>query len=69
MERSLNIETEVLVEFSLLWLLWVLVSIDNVPLLVDLSVFVVNNNVSVFSINIALNIEDLAFFVDNESTF
>jgi len=68
-ERSLNIETEVLVEFTLLWLLWVLVSIDNVPLLVDLSVFVVNNNVSVFSINIALNIKDLAFLVDNESTF
>jgi hypothetical protein len=68
-EWSLNIKTEVLVELTLLWLLWVFVSIDNVPLLVDLSMFVVNNNVSVFSINITLNIEDLTFFVDNESTF
>jgi hypothetical protein len=51
MEFSLNIETEVFVKFSLLWLFWIFIGIDDVPLLVDLSMLVVNNDVSVFSIN------------------
>jgi hypothetical protein len=50
-EWSFNIETEVFVEFSFLWIFWILISIDDVPLLVDLSMLVVDNDVSVFSIN------------------
>jgi hypothetical protein len=49
-EWSFNIETEVFVEFSFLWIFWILISIDDVPLLVDLSMLVVDNDVSVFSI-------------------
>jgi hypothetical protein len=36
-EVSFNIKTEVLVELSLLRLLWILVNIDKIPLLADLS--------------------------------
>ena len=50
-EWSLNKETEVFVKFSLLWFLWIFINIDDVPLLVDLSMFVVDNDVSVLSIN------------------
>jgi hypothetical protein len=67
-EWSFNIETEVFVELTLLWLFWVFISVDNIPLLVDLSMFGVNNNVSVFSINSTLNIEDLSFIINDEST-
>jgi len=49
-EVSLNIETEVLVEFSLSWVSLPFISIDDVPLLVDLSMFVINNDISVFTI-------------------
>ena len=46
-EISLNIKTELLVELSLSWLLLILVNIDDLPLLVSLSILVFNNNVSV----------------------
>jgi hypothetical protein len=49
-EISLNIETEVFVEFSLLWLFWHFISIDDIPLLVDTTVLLVDNNVSVLFI-------------------
>ena len=46
-EVSLDIESESVTELSLSWLTLPFISIDNVPLLVDLSVFVMNNDVSV----------------------
>jgi len=50
-EVSLNIESESIVELSLGWLSLPLINVDNVPLLVDLSVFWMNNDVSVFRVN------------------
>jgi hypothetical protein len=50
MEWSLNIESEVLVEFSLLWLTLVLVDIDDVPKLMSLSITLAHDNVLVFNI-------------------
>ena len=35
MEWSLNIESEEFIEFSLLWLIWHVILIDDVPFLVD----------------------------------
>jgi len=49
-EVSLNIETEVFVEFSLSWLSLPFISIDDVPLLVDLSMFSMSNDVSVLRV-------------------
>ena len=34
-EWSFNIETEVLVEFTLNWFSWIFIGIDDVPLLVE----------------------------------
>jgi hypothetical protein len=65
MEVSLDEETELLVELSLLWLSLPLVSIHNIPLLLDLVVLVVDTDVSVLSISGALNLNDLASLVDN----
>jgi hypothetical protein len=50
-EVSLYIESESFIELSLLWLSLPLVSVDNVPLLVDFSVFWMDNDVSVFRVN------------------
>jgi hypothetical protein len=47
-EVSLNIKTEVLIEFSLSWFTLPFISIDDVPLLVDLTVLSMDDNVSVF---------------------
>ena len=47
-EISLNIETKLLVELSLSWFLFILINIDNLPLLVSFSILVFNNYVSVF---------------------
>jgi hypothetical protein len=65
-EISLNVEVEFLVELSLGWLFWILVNIDEVPLLVDSSVLVVYLNVSVFSINISLDIKYLSVLINHE---
>jgi hypothetical protein len=46
-EVSLDIESESVTELSLSWLTLPFISIDNVPLLVDLSMFVMNDDVSV----------------------
>jgi hypothetical protein len=46
-EVSFNIKTEVRVEFTFNWLIWILISIDNFPLLINFSVFVVDNDVLV----------------------
>jgi len=67
-EVSLNVKTELLVQLSLSWFVWVFISIDNLPSLVNLSVSLVNNDVSVLSINTALNIKDFTFLIDDEFT-
>ena len=46
-EVSFNVETEVFVHLSLGWFSLPFINVDNVPLLVDLSVLLVNNDVSV----------------------
>jgi hypothetical protein len=51
MEISFNIDTKVWVEFSLLWLFWIFISVDDVPLLVGLSMFGVNDDVLALSIS------------------
>jgi hypothetical protein len=66
-EWSFNIETEVFIEFTLLWLLWILISIDDVPLLVNLSMLLVDHNILVFSIDSSLDIKDLVVVIDDES--
>jgi hypothetical protein len=58
-EISFNIESEFFVQLSLGWFLWVFISIDNLPSLVNFSVSLMNNDVSVFSINTTSNIEHL----------
>jgi hypothetical protein len=67
-ECSFNIETESLVEFTLLWITFPLISIDNIELLVDLSMLFPDNDVSVFSINTTLNVKDLSFFILDDSS-
>ena len=54
-EWSFNIETEVLVEFSLLWFALEVFNIDDIPKLVDLSVLSSQDNVLVFSVSVAFN--------------
>jgi hypothetical protein len=67
-EISFNIKAESLVEFSLSWFL-PLITIDDIELLVDLSMSLPYNNVSVFSINATLNVKDLSSNVLDDSSF
>jgi hypothetical protein len=67
-EVSLNVKSKLLVELTLGWLIWVLISIDNLPSLVNFSMLLVNNDIPVFSVNASLNIKDLTFFVGDEGT-
>jgi hypothetical protein len=55
-EVSFDNESEIFVEFSLLWFTLPFINVDNVPLLVDSTVLVVNSDVSVFLINISNNV-------------
>ena len=57
------------VKLSLLWFFWVLVSVDDVELLVELSMFGVNHDVLVFTINTSLDVKDLSSFIHNEGSF
>ena len=66
MEGSINVDTEIFIKFSLSWLSLPFVNVDNIPHLVHSSGSLVNNDVSVFSINISLDIEYLTFFVPDE---
>jgi hypothetical protein len=50
-EISLNIETEVFVEFSLGWFSWIFIGIDNVPLLVKSAMLLPCDDVSVLIIS------------------
>jgi hypothetical protein len=58
MEISLDIESELFVEFSLSWLSLPLVSVHNIPLLIDLAVFVLSLNISVFLINVSTDMKN-----------
>jgi hypothetical protein len=68
-EVSFNIESELLVQFALSWFSLPFISIYDVPLLVDLAILWSGFNVSVFSIDISLDMNDLTFLIDNESIF
>jgi hypothetical protein len=68
-EVSFNIESEISVEFTFDWLIWVLISIDNLPLLVDLSMFVVDLDILVLIIESTSNIHHLSFLINNEFAF
>jgi hypothetical protein len=50
MEWSFNIESEIFVEFSLLWFTLIFINIDDVPKLMSLSMALPYNNVLVFNI-------------------
>jgi len=68
-EISFDIETEILVQFTLLWLR-VFVNVDDFPLLSDIISSISNHNVSVLSIGVeilVLNFKNLSFLVYNES--
>ena len=65
MEISFDVETILLVEFSLSWFTLPLISIDDVPLLVDLVSLSIDTNVSVLLVNVSLDFQDLSFLVDN----
>jgi hypothetical protein len=67
-EISFYEKSEPIVELSLSWFSLILVSIDDIPLLVDLAVFVPNNEVSVFLVNSSRNIDNLSFLICDEST-
>lgn len=56
MEWSLNIESEVFVELSLLWFTLVFIDIDNIPKLVSLSVASADDNVLVLGILVLVNL-------------
>jgi len=68
MEVSLYVKSKLLIELSLSWFFLVLINIDDFPFLVHFSIFVLNNDVSSFSINTSLNCNDLSSFVNNEIT-
>jgi hypothetical protein len=65
MEWSFNIESELFIQLSFLWFALPFISINNVPLLVDLIVLVLNIDVSVFCVNVSSNLDYLTFFVNN----
>jgi hypothetical protein len=54
-EWSLNIETEVFVEFSLLWFALEFIDVDDIPKLVDLSVGPAYNNVLVLRVSVLVD--------------
>jgi hypothetical protein len=69
-EISFDIETEILVEFTLLWLR-VFINIDDFPLLSDILAGVSNHDVSVFCIGIqilVLNLKNLSFFISDKTS-
>jgi hypothetical protein len=64
-EWSLDIEAEFFIELSFSWFSLPFISVDNVPLLPETVLLFIDANVSVFSINITLDFQDLSFLVDN----
>jgi hypothetical protein len=64
MEWSLNVESKFFVKFTLGWLSLPLVNVDNVPLLMDLSVLgFIALDVSAFCIGSTLNIEIFVYIL------
>jgi len=57
MEISLNIESELFIEFSFLWFTLPLIDVHDIPLLVDLAVSWVDHDVSVLSIDSTLDVK------------
>jgi hypothetical protein len=55
-EWSFNIESELFIEFSLSWLSFPFINIDEVPLLVDSSMLIVNDDLSVLVVVVSLYI-------------
>jgi hypothetical protein len=55
-EISFNIKAKLLVELSLCWFIRILIGIDDLPSLVDLTMFGMHDDIPVFSIKSALNI-------------
>ena len=58
-EWSFYIESEHLVKFSLLWLFWIFISIDDVPLLMNGLAILIDSNVLVLLILTLINFYDL----------
>jgi hypothetical protein len=67
-EISLNIEAKVSVKLSLGWFVWILVSIDYLPLLVDSVVLIVDLDVLVLIVNTSRDFHDLLSIVHNVSS-
>jgi hypothetical protein len=64
-EISLNVKSELLVELTLGWLLLILVDVDNSPLLMNLAVLILHDNVSIFIIKSSVNGNYLTSFIGN----
>jgi hypothetical protein len=47
-EVSFNIETKITIKLTLGWFIWILISIDNLPLLVNSSMLVVDDDILTF---------------------
>jgi len=63
MEISFNIESELFIELTLLWFTLPFVNVHDVPLLSDLTIFVLDFNISILTINVALNLNYLSSLV------
>jgi hypothetical protein len=63
MEVSVNDESVVSVPLSLSWFTLPVLDVDEIPLLVSLTIIVTHVNVSVFSINTSRNFHDLVLFL------
>jgi hypothetical protein len=69
MEVSFDVETESFIEFTFLWLSLPLINIHDIPLLVDLAMSLVDNDVLVLSIYTSLDVKYLIILnVSNESS-
>jgi hypothetical protein len=55
-EVSFDVKSELFVEFTLSWLTLPFINVYNIPLLVDSVVLILDLDVSVFGINITLDV-------------
>jgi len=69
MEWFFNYQSPVLVQVTLFEICWHFIDVNDVPCLTNLTVLVVDSNISVFRINISINLHDLSFFVDKHVAF
>jgi len=67
-ERSFNIKTEIFAQLSFDWFLFPFILVDDIKQLVHFSMFVMDNDVLVFSVKTTWNIHHFVLFVDDEST-